>query len=100
MCGRFTFRTTTKDIVKAFGLVDAFDLRPRYNIAPTQQVAAIKLDPESGTRKLSMFRWGLIPSWAEDPKIGNRMFNARAETVAMKPAYRSAFKKDRCRWLL
>jgi putative SOS response-associated peptidase YedK len=96
MCGRFTLRTPTKDIVKAFGLTDAPDLFPRYNIAPTQQIAAIKLDPETGTRRLSMFRWGLVPSWADDPSIGNRMINARAESVAMKPAYRNAFKKGRC----
>jgi putative SOS response-associated peptidase YedK len=96
MCGRFTLRTPTKDIVKAFGLTDAPDLKPRYNIAPTQQVAAIRLDPETGSRKLSMFRWGLVPSWADDPKISYSMINARAESVAMKPAYRSAFKKSRC----
>lgn len=57
-------------ISKAFGLTDALDLEPRYNIAPTQQVAAITLDPETGTRQLSMLRWALIPSWADDPKIG------------------------------
>lgn len=96
MCGRFTLRTPTKDIVKAFGLTDAPDLKSRYNIAPTQQIAAIKLDPETGTCELSMFRWGLIPSWADDPSIGNRMINARAETVAIKPAFRNAFKKGRC----
>ena len=96
MCGRFTLRTPTQEIVKAFGLLDTPDLKPRYNIAPTQQIAAMRLDPESGTRKLSMFRWGLIPSWAEDRAIGNRMINARAESVAMKPAYRSAFEKGRC----
>lgn len=96
MCGRFTLRTSSKDIVKAFGLGDAPDLKPRYNIAPTQQVAAIRLAPETGTRQLSMYRWGLIPSWANDPQIGYSMINARAESVAMKPAYRSAFRKGRC----
>jgi putative SOS response-associated peptidase YedK len=96
MCGRFTLRTPSKDIVAAFGLIDAPDLKPRFNIAPTQQIAAIKLDPETGTRELSQFRWGLIPSWADDPSIGYKMINARAESVAVKPAYRSAFKKGRC----
>lgn len=96
MCGRFTLRTSTKAIVEAFGLAEAPDFKPRFNIAPTQQIAAIKLDTETGTRQLSMFRWGLIPSWVDDPSIGNRMINARAESVAMKPAYRSAFKKGRC----
>ena len=84
MCGRFTLRTPTKDIVKAFGLTDAPDLKPRFNIAPNQQVAAIKLDPNTGTRQLSMFRWGLVPSWADDPSIGYKMINARAESVAGK----------------
>ena len=79
-----------------FGLIEAPELKPRYNIAPTQQIVAIKLDPESGTRQLSLLRWGLIPSWADDPSIGNRMINARADTVAVKPAFRSAFKKGRC----
>jgi putative SOS response-associated peptidase YedK len=77
MCGRFTLRTPTKAIVEAFSLIDAPDLNPRYNIAPTQQIAAIRLDPDTGTRKLSLLHWGLIPSWADDPSIGNRMINAR-----------------------
>jgi len=96
MCGRFTLRTSTKDIVKAFGLTDAPNFQSRYNIAPTQQVAAIKLDPLRGVRRLSLLRWGLIPSWADDPSIGSRMINARAESVAVKPAFRQAFKKGRC----
>jgi putative SOS response-associated peptidase YedK len=96
MCGRFTLRTPTKDIVKAFGLTEAPDLKPRFNIAPTQQVAAIRLDAEVGIRRLSLLRWGLIPSWAADPSIGYPMINARAESVAIKPAFRSAFKKGRC----
>jgi len=96
MCGRFTLRTPTKAIVEAFGLADAPDLQPRYNIAPTQQVAAIRLDPNTGTRQLSLLRWGLVPFWADDPKIGYRMINARAESVAIKSAFRQAFKKSRC----
>ena len=96
MCGRFTLRTPTKAIVEAFDLATAPDLPPRYNIAPTQKVAAIRLNPETRTRQLSMFRWGLVPSWADDPSIGYRMINARAESVAIKPAFRSAFKKGRC----
>jgi putative SOS response-associated peptidase YedK len=96
MCGRFTLRTPTKAIVEAFDLTEALDLPPRYNIAPTQQVAAIRLDPRQGTRQLSLLRWGLIPSWADDPAIGNRLINARAETVAVKPAFRHAFQKGRC----
>jgi putative SOS response-associated peptidase YedK len=67
MCGRFTLRTSIKAIVEAFGLIDAPELKPRYNIAPTQQIAAIRLDPGTGTRRLSLLHWGLIPSWADDP---------------------------------
>jgi putative SOS response-associated peptidase YedK len=96
MCGRFTLRTPAKAIVEAFGPTSALDVKPRFNIAPTQQVAAIRLERQSGTRQLSLFRWGLVPSWADDPSIGYRMINARAESVAMKPAYRQAFKKGRC----
>ncbi len=69
-------------------------MTPSYNIAPTQEVAAMVEEDE--TRKLEMFRWGLIPSWAKDPSIGNKMINARAETVSEKPSFRSAFKKRRC----
>ncbi len=68
---------------------------PRYNIAPTQSVAAIRA-AESGDRDISMLHWGLIPFWAKDPAIGNRMINARSETVREKPAFRAAFKRRRC----
>ena len=68
----------------------------RYNIAPTQEVAAIRILSEVGTRRLDMLRWGLIPPWAKDPSIGGRMINARRETVATKPSFRSAFKHRRC----
>lgn len=71
------------------------DIQPRYNIAPTQQVAAIRAYPD-GTLHLDHLKWGLIPSWAKDPSIGSRMINARSETVAEKPAFRSALKHRRC----
>ena len=67
----------------------------RYNIAPTQYIAAIRNDGEDG-RELTMLRWGLVPCWAKDPSIGNRMINARAETVAEKPSYRAAYRHRRC----
>ena len=70
------------------------DLKPRYNVAPGQQVAAVRADTDG--RRLSMLRWGLLPAWARDPKMGYRMINARAETVASKPAYRAAFRARRC----
>jgi putative SOS response-associated peptidase YedK len=96
MCGRFTLRTPAKDIAEFFDLGDVPELRPRYNIAPTQKVAAVRLDRESEKRELAFLHWGLIPSWADDPKIGHRPINARAETVATKPSFRNAFKKRRC----
>jgi putative SOS response-associated peptidase YedK len=69
-------------------------ITPNYNVAPTQEVAAVVEDDDK--RKLEMVHWGLIPSWAKDPAIGNKMINARAETVSEKPSFRSAFKKRRC----
>jgi putative SOS response-associated peptidase YedK len=94
MCGRFTLRTTPQEVAKAFDLADAPSFSPRFNISPTQQVLAIRL--QDGKRQASFHQWGLIPSWADDPKIGYRMINARADGVAAKPSFRSAFKKSRC----
>ncbi len=101
MCGRFTIRTAVKDVVAAFDLPEAdaaesLPLFARYNVAPTQQVAAVRVNPIGGARQLVPLRWGLVPSWADDPTIGNRMINARAETVASKPSFRGAFKSRRC----
>jgi putative SOS response-associated peptidase YedK len=69
---------------------------PRYNIAPSQPVLAVRVDASSGEREGVMLKWGLIPSWAKEPGIGNSLTNARADTVAEKPAFRSAFKRRRC----
>src|SRR6187549_957516 len=91
MCGRFTLRQAPYEWVKQLALPI---FSPRYNIAPTQQVLAIR--HREGVRELAELRWGLIPSWADDPKIGNRLINARAETVATKPAFRQAYKRRRC----
>jgi len=96
MCGRFTLRTPTNALVEQFGLKAQVQLPLRYNIAPTQEVAAIRILSEVGTRQLDMLRWGLIPPWAKDPTIGGRMINARRETVSTKPSFRSAFKHRRC----
>lgn len=96
MCGRFTLRTPMNKVAEVFGLDDMPDIEPRYNVAPTQPVVAVRLRPEAEKRELALLRWGLIPHWADDPSIGNRMINARAETVAGKPAFRQAFKKRRC----
>ncbi|MFM8552569.1 MAG: SOS response-associated peptidase [Nitrospiraceae bacterium] len=96
MCGRFSQTAPPDVIAHEFSLDDLPLLTPRYNIAPSQPVAAIRLHPESAKRDCVLFRWGLIPSWAKDPAIGIRMINARVETVAEKPAFRSAFRHRRC----
>ena len=96
MCGHFTLRTPLTVLAQQFqfDLDNATQLSPRYNIAPTQDVAAVRL--VDGKRQLAMFRWGLIPSWAKDTKIASSTINARADTVATKPAFRSAYKRRRC----
>jgi putative SOS response-associated peptidase YedK len=95
MCGRFAFYSPSEAAAALFGVTGSVAVEPRYNIAPTQYIAAIR-DSEAGERELVMMRWGLIPSWAKDPSIGNRMINARAETVAEKPSYRAAYSRRRC----
>ncbi len=95
MCGRFAFYSPAEAAAALFGASTSLDISPRYNIAPTQDIAAIRND-KAGERELVMLRWGLVPFWAKDPSIGNRMINARAETVAEKPAYRNAYKHRRC----
>ena len=97
MCGRFTLFAPYYEIVERFTVGSALPEReytPSYNIAPSQKVVAIIND---GSRnRLGLLRWGLIPHWAKDEKIGYKMINARAETVAEKPSYRQAFRKRRC----
>ena len=93
MCGRYTLKPSGRQVTEAFGLAEFPELSERYNIAPTQSVPVVLDDDD---RRLEMMHWGLIPSWADDPSIGSRMINARAETVAEKPSFRSAFKRRRC----
>lgn len=94
MCGRFTLHHSTEAIVEHFGVEQtAVAFKPRYNIAPTQPVSVIV---QHGHKNIEAFRWGLVPFWAKDMKIGNRMINARSETLAEKPAFRAAFKRRRC----
>ena len=94
MCARYTLISEIPVIVEQFGVQEIeVEFRPRYNIAPTQQAPAIVND---GDNRLVQFRWGLIPSWAKDKSIGNKMINARAETLAEKPSFRQAFRKRRC----
>jgi putative SOS response-associated peptidase YedK len=94
MCGRFALTVDPADLQDAFPEF-TFPVQgvPRYNIAPSQPILAL---PNIGTKQADFFIWGLIPSWANDPSIGNRMINARAETLAEKPAFRSAYKYHRC----
>ena len=94
MCGRFTLAADPTNFIRFLLEYDTSDtFAPRYNIAPTQPVAVV---PNNGAAKIEFFRWGLIPPWAKDPKIGNRMINARAETLAEKPSFRNAYKRRRC----
>lgn len=71
-------------------------MEPRYNIAPSQPILAVREDHEGGEREMTFLSWGLVPFWADDPKIGNRMINARSETAHEKPSFRAAFKYRRC----
>jgi len=96
MCGRYTLSSASEIVAEVFELTEPPDLVPRYNIAPTQTAPVVLLDGSTGERSLRPMRWGFIPSWAKDPKIGARMINARAETVAKKPSFRNAFRHWRC----
>ena len=94
MCGRFTLNSNLDALQLRFGFeARDLDYRPRYNIAPTQPVLAVVND---GGRRAEFMRWGLIPFWAKDASIGSRMINARAETVAQKPAFRNSLRQRRC----
>jgi len=94
MCGRFTLIVDTTELSETFPQFNLpTDLTPRYNIAPSQAVAVV---PNNGQNRVEFFRWGLIPAWATDPSIGNRMINARAESLREKPAFRAAYKRRRC----
>jgi putative SOS response-associated peptidase YedK len=111
MCGRYLLRAGSRLLERAFGISEFSetprDLAPRFNVAPTQLVPIVRTKPGreltivrradgSAERELASVRWGLIPAWAKDPGIGNRMINARAESVAEKPAFRAAFRSRRC----
>jgi len=95
MCGRYAFFSPAEAVKRVFALDDVPALEPRYNIAPTQDVAAVRTG-EEGARAFSMLHWGLVPKWAKERAIGNRMINARSETLAAKPSFREAFRKRRC----
>jgi putative SOS response-associated peptidase YedK len=96
MCGRFTLTTTPEELAEHFGLDSVPELAPRFNIAPGQPIATIAKASPDAPPQLALRLWGLIPAWAEDPKLGNRLINARVETVAERPAFRDAFRSRRC----
>lgn len=94
MCGRFSLWLSLSELQESFpDFVFPAEMTPHYNIAPTQPVAVV---PSTGDNKVAFFRWGLIPFWAKGADVGNTQFNARAETVANKPAFSAAFKQRRC----
>lgn len=93
MCGRFLLTTPISELARLFMAEGGWNAPPRHNIAPTQDIAAVRV--EEGVRRLVALRWGLVPSWAEDETSGARLFNARAETAAEKPAFRAAFRARR-----
>lgn len=96
MCGRYTLRTHLNQLLQLYAAQSQIEWEPRYNIAPTQQVAAVRSIPDSTSRELVLLRWGLVPAWADDLKIGNHMINARAETLAEKPSFKTALRRRRC----
>jgi len=95
MCGRFTLTGSESAIARSFK-VEVPEFLPRYNIAPSQAIAAILEIDEVGKREFIYLRWGLIPSWAKDPAISYKLINTRSETVSEKPSFRYAFKHRRC----
>ena len=95
MCGRFTQRMTWRELHERMDLIGTpLNLRPRYNVAPSQDVAVVRADDDG--RSLAMLRWGLIPAWAREPNIGYKLINARSETAAQKPSFRAAWRHRRC----
>lgn len=96
VCGRFTRKENFKQLAESLGLAHLPPLEPRYNIAPSQSIACVRVNPTSLQKECVELKWGLVPSWARDPGIGNKMINARAETVAEKPSFRKPFTQQRC----
>src|SRR5262245_17379653 len=96
MCGRFTLTASREALTSLFPLFDVPEVEPRYNVAPTQAILAVRRPADRDRPELVALRWGLVPGWADDPAMGNRLINARAETAAEKPAFRSAFRQRRC----
>jgi len=95
MCGRFALKAPPSKLVERFELEECVDFQPNSNISPGTDIPVIRQSPE-GKRVLHLLHWGLVPHWAKDPSIGNKMINARGETLKEKPSFREAFKKRRC----
>jgi putative SOS response-associated peptidase YedK len=96
MCGRLTRRSPPRVVAEAFGLPEVPELFPRFNVAPGEAVAVVRKMPQAEVRELVLLRWGLIPPWAGDPSIGDRLANAHSETAATKPSFSRAFRSRRC----
>jgi putative SOS response-associated peptidase YedK len=94
MCGRYTVTATPEVLRALFGYAEQPNFPPRYNVAPTQPIAVVRL--MNGKRQFALVRWGLLPSWVKDPKAFSLLINARGETVNDKPAYKAAMKRRRC----
>ena len=95
MCGRFANKETPTSLAEYFQADSEVDFPPSYNIAPSSRIVTVTADAQDH-RHLKLMKWGLIPSWAKDPLIGNKLANARGETVAEKPSFRTAFRTRRC----
>ncbi|HSB73701.1 MAG TPA: SOS response-associated peptidase [Candidatus Methylomirabilis sp.] len=95
MCGRFSLGASAATLASHFNVQETLARTGRYNIAPTQDVLTL-VQPAGAGRQLRRMRWGLIPAWAKDPAIGNQLMNARAETIAIKPAFRKSLRERRC----
>lgn len=96
MCGRYALYADGEQLAWRFGLPVPHPVPPRYNIAPSQPLLALRYNPDTRQREWTHLIWGLVPRWAKDPAIGNRMINARAETLREKPAFRDAYRYRRC----
>lgn len=96
MCGRYSLTHTAEEIARRFDVEAPVWFRPRYNAAPTETMPVVRATGDDRQREIAELRWGLVPFWADDLKIGARMINARSETVGEKPAFRTAFSRRRC----
>jgi putative SOS response-associated peptidase YedK len=94
MCGRFAQRSDPKRLAKEFKVAEVPNVEARYNLAPTQDILAVRESPDG--REMTFLKWELIPSWSKDTSIGSRLINARSETAEEKPSFRQAFKQRRC----